>query len=512
MNLPAADAPEAVTGRAATMTVVAMGLGYSITAADPAILSANISVVRSGLEMTSSTASFVASLATLTLAATVLGAGALGDSYGMKRMFTVGLLGAVGFGLLAAAAPSGAVLMVARAGSGVAFAFLLGLSLAIINAVFPPQRHAAAIALYLGAGFALTAPMPALGSLLVEHFGWRACFLAAPTVALIAVVVHLRYVPETVRSPRRLDVPGLVLVAAALLALVYGISALQRGLHPGAVIPILVGIVAVAGFLFREWHTVEPALNLRIFRSGRFNAAVTAGATANFLTGGSTILFAYYLVTVRGESPALLGLLLVPSTLLQAVAATGSGWATARFGDRIVVVTGLLLLLGGLLMLSIIGESTSISVLFVAVVLNAVGGAVVQTPQSTIMMSSAPADLGGSVSAVKSAVGQAGYSLGPALFALVGTTMFLHDAMAKLNGSGITVGQAREALQIAHGVSAASTGGVNMLDPQRARAVVEGATASMVHAIHSLSLTMAAVPAVAIVLAVALLRPTVKEP
>jgi MFS family permease len=232
MNLPAADAPEAVTGRAATMTVVAMGLGYSITAADPAILSANISVVRSGLEMTSSTASFVASLATLTLAATVLGAGALGDSYGMKRMFTVGLLGAVGFGLLAAAAPSGAVLMVARAGSGVAFAFLLGLSLAIINAVFPPQRRAAAIALYLGAGFALTAPMPALGSLLVEHFGWRACFLAAPTVALIAVVVHLRYVPETVRSPRRLDVPGLVLVAAALLALVYGISALQRGCIP----------------------------------------------------------------------------------------------------------------------------------------------------------------------------------------------------------------------------------------------------------------------------------------
>ena len=71
--------------------------------------------------------------------------------------------------------------------------------------------------------------------------------------------------------------------------------------------------------------------------------------------------------------------------------------------------------------------------------LNAVGGAVVQTPQSTIMMSSAPADLGGSVSAVKSAVGQAGYSLGPALFALVGTTLFTHDAMRRLAGSDISL-------------------------------------------------------------------------
>lgn len=502
----------AVTGRAATMTIVAMGLGYSITAADPTILSTNISEVRSGLEMSPSTASFVASLATLTLAAAVLGAGALGDLYGMKRMFTFGLVGAVGFGLLAAATPNGVVLIVARAGTGVAFAFLLGLSLAIINAVFPPQRRAAAIALYLGAGFAMTTPMPAIGSLLAEHLGWRTGFLVAPVAALIALVIHLRYVPETERSPRRLDVPGLILVAAALLALVYGISRLQRGFTTGALIPLVVGVLAVAGFLWRELHTPDPALDLRIFASGRFNAAVTAGATFNFLTGGSTILFAYYLVTVRGESPALLGLLLVPATLLQALAATGSGRLAVRFGDRAVLVSGLLLLLAGLLVLATVTERSSMLLFFAAVALNAVGGAVVQTPQSTIMMSSTPADLGGSVSAVKSAVGQAGYSLGPALFALVGTTLFVHDATAKLAGSGITEAEAREALHVAHGTSVSSTGGGNVLDPQRAREVVEGATDSMVAAIHTLSLMMAAVPVAAIVVAVILLRPAAARP
>jgi MFS family permease len=174
---------EPVSGPAATMTVVAMGLGYSITAGDPTILSANISEVRAGLDMSPSMASFVASLATLTLAAAVLGAGALGDLYGMRRMFIVGLFGAAGFGVLAAAAPNTIVLIAARAGAGVAFAFLLGLSLALINAVFPEERRASAIAMYLGAGFALTTPMPAVGSLLAEHFGWRSGFLVAPSRA-----------------------------------------------------------------------------------------------------------------------------------------------------------------------------------------------------------------------------------------------------------------------------------------------------------------------------------------
>ena len=84
--------PQWVSGTAATMTIVATGLGASITAADPVILSANISAVREGLHLSSGTASFVASVATLSLAAGVLGAGALGDKYGMKRMFSLGLM------------------------------------------------------------------------------------------------------------------------------------------------------------------------------------------------------------------------------------------------------------------------------------------------------------------------------------------------------------------------------------------------------------------------------------
>ncbi|MGI9125233.1 MAG: MFS transporter, partial [Mycobacterium sp.] len=268
-----------------------------------------------------------------------------------------------------------------------------------------------------------------------------------------------------------------------------------------------VGLAVGVAFVVWELRTDAPALDMRIFRSGRFNAALTAGATFNFLGGGGTLLFAYYLVTIRGKSPEVLGLLLVPAMLVASAAAVVAGRAVTRFGERAVLVAGLVILLVSVLMLVVLDAHTPVLVLGIAVGLNAIGGAVVQTPQSTIMMSSAPPELGGVVSAVKPAVGQAAYSLGPALFALVGTTLFLRDGRRKLEDAGIGEEQAREALRVAHGGAPSPAAGSEVLDPDQARWVVSEATSSWLSAIHDLSWIMAAVPAVAIVVAMVLLRP-----
>lgn len=495
-----------VTGVAATMTVIAMGLGYSITAGDPTILSANISAVRRGLDFDPSVASFVASLATLTLAAAVLGAGALGDLYGMKRMYITGLMGSMFFGLVAAASPNVAVLLVARGGIGICFAFLLGLSLAVINAVFPPGKRAGAISLYLGAGYGALVVQPLIGSLLAQHFGWRACFLVAPALSLVALVLTLKFVPETPRAHRKLDVVGLAFVAVALLGVIYGISRLQTGITLVAVVPLLGGLIAAGFFVWWELHTDHPALDMRIFSSRQFNAAVAAGATFNYLEGGSTILFAYYLVTVRHEEPAVLGMLIIPATIIAAVAATMAGRLATKLGVRTVLVSGLVILLLGLLMFLLLDLNTPVWVLGIAVVLNATGAAVVQTPQAMIMMSHAPEGLGGAVAAVKSGVGQASYSLGPAMFALVGLTLFNHDGAKKLEGSGITADEAEDALRVANGAPGGPSASA-VLNPDQARWVVSEAKLSMLDAIHTLGLIMSVVPALVIVLALILLRP-----
>ena len=152
-----------------------------------------------------------------------------------------------------------------------------------------------------------------------------------------------------------------------------------------------------SGFVMHELRTNDPALDMRVFRSGRFNAAVTAGAMFNIVLGGSMVLLA------------------------------------------------------GVLVLRSFDLNTSRTVVFVTTALIVVGGALVTTPQATIMLGSAPADLGGAVSAVKSAVNEGGYSLGPALLALVGINLFLTDSVHDLSRSGITRAETRAALLTTHG-------------------------------------------------------------
>lgn len=492
-----------VSGVAAAMTVLAMGLGYAVSIGDPTSFSANLQLISAGLHIAGTAATFVDSLSTLAMAAAVLSAGALGDRYGMRRMYLIGLTGAAGFSALAAAAPLPAVLMVARAGLGVALAFLIGLSLAITNAVFPPGRRAAAIAAYFGVGYAVATPLPAVSGALGHQFGWRACFLAVPAIALVGLVVTWRFVPETVRGDRRLDVPGMALFAVVLLGLIFGVSRIETGVNAVGLAAIAVGVVTAAGFVWWELRAAQPALDMRVFTSGRFNAAVTAGVIFNIVLGGSMVLLAFYLVTIRKESHELFGLLLIPATAMAAVAATSAGPAANRFGPRTVMVTGLLIMLAGLLVLASFDLDTSRTVVFVTTALMVVGGALVTTPQATIMMSSAPADLGGAVSAVKSAVNEGGYSLGPALFALVGINLFLTDSVRDL--SGITRAETREALLTVHGGR-----GAQLVDPEQARLVVDQAPHNAVDAIHTLSLIMTAGPVLAIVLAFWLITPVPK--
>jgi MFS transporter, DHA2 family, methylenomycin A resistance protein len=205
----------------------------------------------------------------------------------------------------------------------------------------------------------------------------------------------------------------------------------------------------------------------------------------NIVLGGSMVLLAFYLVTIRKESHELFGLLLIPATAMAAMAATAAGPAANRFGPRTVLIGGLTVMLAGLVVLRFFDLNTSRTVVFATAALVVVGGALVTTPQATIMMGSAPPELGGAVSAVKSAVNEGGYSLGPALFALIGINLFLTDSVRELSTSGITREETREALMTTHGGHAA-----HLTNPEQASLVVAQAPHNAVDAIHTLSLIM----------------------
>lgn len=483
------------------MTTVAMGLGSAVAVGDLRILAANISVVRNGLQFAPSTTILVSSVATLTLAASVLGAGVLGDRFGMKRMFVAGAWGAVVFGFIGAAAPNVAVLMIARACIGVAFAFLCGLSLAIMNAVFPPERRARAIARYLAVVYAFGMGPATVGSLLAERAGWRSGLLVTPILAIVVVLITLRYVPETQSSHLKTDIPGLALVAVALLGITYGISRLQGGVNLATLVPILTGVVAAAAFVWWELRCDDPALDMRIFRSARFNAVVIAGAANNVVQGGLMIMVTFYFVIIRGQATWAFALVLIPATLLSALAALWAGRAAARFGSCAVIVAGLLVMSGSLLVRLTFGMETPIAFVAAVIALTAIGGAIVQTPQTTVMMSSAPVNLGGVVSAVKTSVAGTFHGLGSALFSMFGIILFVRDAGAKLAGTGIRAEQAGDILGAAGGAPDTVA-----LDPERTQWVISQATASMLDVADTLNLIMMLVPITAAVIAVVLFR------
>ena len=485
------------------MTTVAMGLGSAVAVGDLRILAANISLVRGGLGFSHGTTIFVSSLATLTLAASVLGAGVLGDRYGMKRMFVAGAWGVVIFGLLGAVAPNVVVLLIARAGIGIAFAFLSGLSLAIMNAVFAPERRAGAIAQYLAVVYAFGVLPATAGSLLAEQISWRSGLLVTPVLAILVVVIPVRCVPETASSHRRTDIIGLLLVATALLGVTYGISGLQTGLNPAALIPILIGLLAGAAFIWWELRVDDPALDLRIFRSSRFNAVVSAGAANNLVQGGSMTMVTFYLILVRDLSTWEFALLLIPATLVSALAAVAAGRAALRFGNCAVVVAGLVVLAVSLLVRLSFGIDTPIAVVGAVMALTTVGGAILQTPQTTVMMSSAPTNLGGVVSAVKASVGGTFYGLGAALFSLFGIILLIRSIGPKLAEAGISLEQAGDILGARTTTGEPGSTGV---DPQLAAWVVSEATASTIDAAGVLNLTMMLIPLTAIVIVVLLFR------
>ena len=485
------------------MTTVAMGLGSAVVVGDLRILAANISLVRGGLGFSYGTNIFVASLATLTLAASVLGAGVLGDRYGMKRMFVAGAWAAVVFGFIGAAAPNVVVLMVARACMGVAFAFLSGLSLAIMNAVFAPERRARAIAQYLAAVYAFGVLPATVGSLLAENVGWRAGLLVTPVLAILVVVITVRYVPETQSSHRKTDIPGLLLVATALLGVTYGISQLQTGVNPAALIPILIGLLAGAAFIRWELRVDDPALDLRIFRSPRFNAVVSAGAANNLVQGGSMTMVTFYLILVRDLSTWEFALLLIPATLVSALAAVVAGRAAGRFGNCAVVVAGLAVLAVSVLARLSFRIDTPIAVVGAVMALTTVGGAILQTPQTTVMMSSAPTNLGGVVSAVKASVGGTFYGVGAARFSIFGIILLIRSIGPKLADVGISLEQVGDILSA--GTTTGDPGSTG-LDPQIVAWVVSEATASTLDAARVLNLTMLLVPLTAIAIVVVLFR------
>jgi EmrB/QacA subfamily drug resistance transporter len=344
----------------------------------------------------------------LTLASLILVGGALGDRFGRRRMFVIGVVWFALASLACGLAPNAAVLVGARAIQGAGAALLTPGSLAILEASFEPGDRGRAIGAWSGLGGVAAALGPLVGGWLIDAASWRWIFLVNLPVAAAAVLVALRHVPET-RDPtagQRVDVLGAVLGIVALAGLT---TALVQATEPraGAIVVTagLAGGLGGAGFLITEARRRDPMLPLELFSSRQFSGANAVTFAVYAALGGTFFLLVIHLQGVLGYSPLEAGSALFPVTVIMLALSARAGALAERIGPRLPMTVGPLVTAAGLLLMSRVDAGSSyFSSVFPAAVLFGLGLASTVAPLTTTVLAAADVRHAGVASGVNNAV------------------------------------------------------------------------------------------------------------
>ncbi|MFB9519654.1 MFS transporter [Streptomyces cremeus] len=347
------------TGRWVLLTTV---LGSSMAMLDSTVV--NVALPRIGKDLGADLAGlqWTVNAYMLTLAGLILLGGALGDRYGRRKVFVVGVVWFAAASLLCGLAPNATVLIAARALQGIGGALLTPGSLALIQASFHPDDRARAVGLWSGLGGIGAAVGPFLGGWLVDGPGWRWAFLINVPLAALCVPVALGHVPES-KDPQahgRFDVLGAVLAAVALALVTYAlIEAPARGASAVVVGCGVLGVAVAGAFLYVERTRAEPMMPLTLFASRQFTAinVVTLCVYAAF--SGFFFLAALQLQVVAGYSALQAGTAMLPTTVLMLFLSARSGELAQRTGPRVPLTVGPLLCAAGMLLMLRVGEDAS---------------------------------------------------------------------------------------------------------------------------------------------------------
>jgi EmrB/QacA subfamily drug resistance transporter len=392
--------------------IAAAVLGSGVAALDSTIVNIALPVIGREFGVGVADLQWVATGYLLTLAGLLLLGGALGDRYGRRRVF---LIGVVWFGLaslLCGLAPNITFLILARALQGIGGALLTPGSLAILEASFEPGDRAKAIGAWSGLGGVAVAVGPFLGGYLIAAVSWRLIFLINIPLIVAVVLVTLRHVPES-RDPAasgRIDVIGAVLATVGLGGLCYGlIEWPDLGLGSPLVLgALVVGLVSLVAFILVEALVPHPLLPLALFRSRQFTATNLVTLVVYGALGGGLFLLPIELQQVAHYTPLEAGTALLPVTFIMLFLSARSGALASRIGPRLQMTVGPLVVAAGMLLLARIDASGSYFLeVLPAILVFGLGLAITVAPLTSTVLEAAPTEEAGVASAVNNDVARA---------------------------------------------------------------------------------------------------------
>ncbi|AWT44885.1 MULTISPECIES: DHA2 family efflux MFS transporter permease subunit [Streptomyces] len=359
---------------------------------------------------------------TLTFAVLLMFGAALGDRFGRRRLFQVGVTIFTGASAAAAMAPGIGSLIAARAAQGVGAAVMMPLTLTLLTAAVPAAKRGMAYGIWGAVNGLAVASGPLIGGSLTEHISWHWIFwLNVPLGVALLPLARLR-LAESYGAGARLDLPGTLLASGGLFGIVYG---LVRGPADGWTSPlVLTGLFAgsalLAAFVLHGMRAKNPMLPMRLFRSRAFSG-INAASLLMFLgMFGSIFLLSQYMQSVLGYSPTQAGLRMLPWTGMPMLVAPIAGILSDRIGGRPVVATGLFFQAAGLAYLaSVATTDASYAAQLPGLIISGIGMALFFAPASNLVMSSVRASEQGIASGANNALREVGGALGIAIMSSI---------------------------------------------------------------------------------------------
>jgi EmrB/QacA subfamily drug resistance transporter len=417
-------------------------LASSMAFIDGTVVNVALPALQAKLSATAVDVQWVIEAYALLLSAFLLVGGSLGDHYGRRRIF---LIGVAMFAIASAAcgfAGNIQQLIAARAFQGLGAALLTPGSLAIISSSFSEQDRGRAIGTWSGFSAITTGIGPVFGGWLIEHVSWRAVFFINLPIALAVILISFRHVAENSdREKARIDWLGAVLAVGGLGGLVYGlIGSSQFGFGDRSVMTVLIAASALLIlFVFVEARRANPMLPLTLFRSRDF-------AGANLLTfllyaalGGTMFFLPLNLIQVQHYSPTAAGAVLLPFILIVSLLSRWSGGLVARYGPKLPLIIGPLIVAGSylLFMLPEVGGSYLLK-FFPPVLFLGLGMAISVAPLTTTVMNSVSQNHVGVASGVNNAVARTAGLLAIAVLGIVMLDVFKNELDRHMSESKIS--------------------------------------------------------------------------
>ncbi|MET7943674.1 MFS transporter [Streptomyces sp. NPDC005302] len=416
-----AAAPDKRRGGAGWALVITSVAGF-MAALDNLVVTTALPSIRKDLGGALDDLEWTVSAYTLTFAVLLMFGAALGDRFGRRRLFLVGLTIFTGASAAAAMAPGIDSLIAARAVQGVGAAIMMPLTLTLLTAAVPAARRGMAYGIWGAVNGLAVASGPLIGGSLTEHVSWHWIFwLNVPLGLAVLPLARLR-LSESFGNGNPLDFPGTLLASGGLFGIVYG---LVRGPADGWTSPyvltaLFAGAALLAGFVLHGSRARNAMLPMRLFRSRAF-AGINAASLLMFLgMFGSIFLLSQYMQGVLGYSPTEAGLRMLPWTGMPMLVAPIAGYLSDRVGGRPVVATGLFLQAAGLAYYaSVVAADASYSAQLPALIISGIGMSLYFAPASNLVMSSVRPQEQGIASGANNALREVGGALGIAVMSSI---------------------------------------------------------------------------------------------